>query len=70
MVAREASAALEISQYPGRLGRLIQSGSLFTVSRGTAIQVLQRNKNIVQVQLKNGPLAGQTGWVQASKIIP
>jgi len=70
VVAREASAALEISQYPGRLGSLIQSGSLFTVSRGTAIQVLQSNKNIVQVLLKDGPLAGQAGWVQTSKVTP
>jgi hypothetical protein len=43
VLGRQAVAALELSQHPGRIRKLIQSGSLFTVPCGTAIKLLQKN---------------------------
>jgi hypothetical protein len=70
VLARDASAALLLSQHPRRLDTLIQSGSLFAVPRGTAIQVLHRDRTIVHVQIKQGPQAGEDGWVLTSKLAP
>jgi hypothetical protein len=66
VLGREAVAALELSQHPERLSKLIQNGSLFTVPRGTAIKLVQGNRLgnrlVVKVQIMNGAKVGQEGW--------
>jgi len=74
VLGREVGAALELSQHPERLSRLIKRGSLFTVSRGTAIKLLQRDKlggpSVIKVLIVNGSKVGQEGWAQTSQVSP
>jgi hypothetical protein len=68
VLGREAGAALELSQHPERLSKLIEGGSLFTVPHGTAIKLLQVNRLgnsfVIKVQVMEGSMAGQEGWAQ------
>jgi hypothetical protein len=68
VLGREAGAALELWQHPERLSTLIQSGSLFTVPRGTAIKLLQGNRLgnrfVIRVQILEGSKVGQEGWAR------
>jgi hypothetical protein len=68
VLGREAKAALELSQHPKKLGKLIRSGSLFTVTRGTAVKLVQGNRPdngfVIKVRITEGTMAGQEGWVQ------
>jgi hypothetical protein len=66
----EASAVLELSEHPGRMGDLIQSGSLFTVPRGTAIKVGETANGVMKILILEGSMAGREGWVQASQVSP
>jgi hypothetical protein len=68
MLGRDAKAALELSQHPKKLSRLIQSGSLFTVPRGTAIKPLQGNRSVIKVVIMEGSMVGQEGWAQVSQV--
>ena len=74
MLGREAVAALELSQHPERLSKLIQNGSLFTVARGTAIKVVQGNRLgnrlVIKVLIMNGSKAGQEGWAPTRPVSP
>jgi hypothetical protein len=74
VLAREAGAALELSQHPERLSKLIQNGSLFTVPRGTAIKLVQGNRLgnrlVIRVLIMNGSKVGQEGWAQTWPISP
>jgi hypothetical protein len=74
VLGREAIAALELSQHPERLNKLIQNGSLFTVPRGTAIKLVQGNRLgnrlVIKVLITNGSKAGQEGWAQTWPISP
>ena len=75
VLGREAGAALELSQHPERLSKLIQSGSLFTVPRGTAIKLLQGNRLgswfAIKVRIMvEGSQFGQEGWAQPSQVFP
>ena len=63
VLAREAVAAMELSQHPGSLRELIRNGSLFTVSRGTTIKLLQENRLVSKVLITEGSMVGQEGWV-------
>ena len=66
----EAPAVFELSEHPGRLEELVQSGSLFTVPRGTAIQVREVENAAIKVLILKGSMAGREGWVQASQVTP
>lgn len=66
----EASAVTDLSQHPGRLADLIQSGSLFTVPSGTPIQVLEAENGALKVEILQGSMAGREGWVQAWRVTP
>ena len=72
VLGREAVAALELSQHPERLSKLIGRGSLFTVPRGTAIKLLQGNRLgnrfVIRVLIVEGSQMGQEGWVQTSQV--
>jgi hypothetical protein len=74
VLGREAVAALELSQHPERLRKLIRRGSLFSVPRGTAIKLLQGNRTgnrfVIKVLVMEGSMVGQEGWVQRSQISP
>jgi hypothetical protein len=74
VLGREAGAALELSQHPERLSKLIEKGSLFTVSRGTAIEMLQGNRLgsrlVIKVRIMEGSKVGQEGWAQPSQVSP
>jgi len=70
VLGREAMAALELSQHPERLSKLIRRGSLFTVPRGTAIKLLQGNGFVTKVRIMEGSMAGQEGWVQPGQAQP
>jgi len=70
VLGRQAVAALELSQHPGRIRKLIQSGSLFTVPRGTAIKLLQKNRLVSKVLIMEGSMAGQEGWAQTRQVPP
>ena len=66
----EAPAVLDLSRDPGRLHDLIQTGSLFTVANGTAIQVLEVQSRVMKVHILEGSMTGREGWAQASQIAP
>ncbi|HLK47335.1 MAG TPA: hypothetical protein VKT49_04320 [Bryobacteraceae bacterium] len=66
----EAPVVRELSRDPDRLHDLIQTGSLFTVPRGTAIQVREVENGVIKIEIKEGSMAGREGWVQASQITP
>jgi hypothetical protein len=68
VVAQDAAAALDVLQHPGKLGELIQGGSFFSVSRGTAIRVVEKQNNVVRVVITEGSRAGQEGWVPVSQV--
>jgi hypothetical protein len=68
VLAHEAAAALEVAQHPGKLPELVQSGSLFSVSRGTPVRIVEKQRTVVDVVITGGPLAGQQGWVAASRV--
>lgn len=68
VLAHEPAAAREVSQHPAKLGELIQIGSLFTVSRGTAVRLLEKQKDVDHVAIVGGPMAGQDGWVPAAQV--
>jgi hypothetical protein len=68
VLAHEAAAALEIAQHPGKLPDLIQSGSLFSVSRGTPVRIVEKQRTLVDVVITGGPMAGQKGWVAAARV--
>ena len=70
VLGREAMAALELSQHPERLSKLIRRGSLFTVPRGTASKLLQGNGLVTKVRIMEGSMAGQEGWVQPGQAQP
>jgi hypothetical protein len=74
VLGREAGAALELSQHPERLSKLIERGSLFTVSRGTAIELLEGNRLgsrlVIKVRIMEGSKVGQEGWAQPSQVSP
>ena len=70
VLGREAVAAVELSQHPGSLRKLIRSGSLFTVRRGTAIKLLQENRLVSKVLITEGSMIGQEGWVQKWQVSP
>jgi hypothetical protein len=65
VLAREPSAALALQQHPSTLGRLTESGSLFTVASGTAVNASQMESGLIKVLITEGAMAGQEGWVQA-----
>jgi hypothetical protein len=65
VLAREPSVALALQQHPSTLGKLTQSGSLFTVASGTAVNASQRESGVIKVVIIEGAMAGQEGWVQA-----
>jgi hypothetical protein len=60
----------ELSQHPGRLPELVQSGSLFTVPRGAAVQIQAEQDSVLKVVLLDGSMAGREGWIQASQVAP
>jgi hypothetical protein len=68
VLAHEAAAALEVAQHPGKLPELVQNGSLFSVSRGTPVRIVEKQRTVVDVVITGGPLAGQQGWVAASRV--
>ena len=74
VLGREAGAALELSQHPESLRKLIRRGSLFTVPRGTPIKLRQGNRFgnsfVIKVQLIAGSMVGQEGWAQTWQISP
>jgi hypothetical protein len=74
VLGREAVVALELSQHPKMLSKLIRTGSLFTVTRGTAVKLLQgnrlENRFVVKVRITEGSMAGQEGWAQTWQISP
>ena len=70
VLGRDAVAAVELLQHPGRLRKLIWSGSLFTVPRGTAIKLLQENRTVSKVLIMEGSMVGQEGWVQTWQVSP
>jgi hypothetical protein len=74
VLGREAGAALELSQHPERLSKLIRRGSLFTVTRGTAIKPLLGNRLgnrfVIKVLIMEGSMVGQEGWTQTSQLSP
>jgi hypothetical protein len=70
VLGREATAALELSEHPGRLRKLIRSGSLFTVPRGTAIKLLQENRIVSKVLIMEGSMMGQEGWARTWQVSP
>jgi hypothetical protein len=65
VLAREPSVALALQQRPSTLGKLTQSGSLFTVASGTAVNASQMESGLIKVFIIEGAMAGQEGWVQA-----
>ena len=74
VLGREAGAALELSQHPERLSKLIQNGSLFTVPRGTAIKLVQGNRLgnrlVIKVLIMSGSKVGQEGWAKTWPVSP
>jgi hypothetical protein len=70
VLGRGEMAALELSQHPTRLRKLIRRGSVFTVPRGTAIKLLQGNRPVIKVLILEGSMVGQEGWVQPSQVSP
>ena len=68
VLGRGEMAALELSQHPTRLRKLIRRGSVFTVPRGTAIKFLQGKRLVVKVRILEGSMVGQQGWVQPSQV--
>jgi len=74
VLGREAGAALELSQHPERIRKLIQNGSLFTVPRATAIKLVQGsrlgNQLVIKVLIMDGSKAGQEGWVKTWPVSP
>jgi len=74
VLGRDAGAALELSQHPERLSKLIRRGSLFTVTRGTAIKPLLGNRLgnsfVIKVLIMEGSMVGQEGWTQTSQLSP
>ena len=74
VLGREDVVALELSQHPKMLSKLIQRGSLFTVPRGTAVNLLQGNRLgnrfVVKVRIMEGSMVGQEGWAQTWQISP
>ena len=66
----EAAAVAELSEHPGRLGDLIQSGSLFTVPSGTPIRVLETENGVLKVEILEGSMAGRAGWARPSQVMP
>lgn len=70
VLARDQASALDVLRHPANLGRLVQSGSLFTVPGGTAMEVRQKERDIVRVVILKGTMAGQEGWVAASRLAP
>jgi hypothetical protein len=65
VLARDPSEALALQQHPSTLGKLTQSGSLFTVASGTAVNPSQMESGLIKVLIIEGAMAGQEGWVQA-----
>jgi len=76
VLGREAVVALELSQHPERLSKLIRRGSLFTVPRGTAVKLLQTkrfgNGSVIRVRIMEGPRVRQEGWAQPwqARVLP
>lgn len=68
IVGLEAEAVAELSQHPGRLAELIQSGALFTVPRGTAMELREMRDGVIKILILEGPMAGREGWAQASQL--
>jgi hypothetical protein len=68
VLAREPSVALALQQHPSTLGKLTQSGSLFTVASGTAVNTSQLESGLAKVLIMEGSMAGQEGWVQAWQV--
>jgi len=72
VLGREAVTALELSQHPERLSKLIRRGSLFTVPRGTAIKLLPGNRLgnrfVIKVLIMEGSKVGQEGWAQTWQV--
>ena len=70
VLGREAEAAMELSQHPGSLRKLIRNGSLFTVPRGTAIKLLQQDRPVSKVLITEGSMRGQEGWAPTWQVSP
>lgn len=70
VLGREAVAAIELSQHPGSLRKLIRNGSLFTVRRGTAIKLLEENRLVSKVLITEGSMLGQEGWAPTWQVSP
>lgn len=68
VLGRDPPAALVAWQHTGKLGELIENGSLFAVPRGTKVQVRQRKKRLLHVVIMDGSMAGQDGWVPAAQV--
>src|SRR5262249_39958510 len=68
VLGRDGMAALELSQHPERLSKLIRRGSLFTVPRGTAIKLLQGNRFVIKIRIMEGPMVGQEGWAGQAQL--
>jgi hypothetical protein len=64
----DAPAIHDLSQHPGRLPELVQSGSLFTAPRGAAVQVEETANGVLKVLLLEGAMAGREGWVPAAQV--
>lgn len=67
VLARELSSAAELRQNPDNLVKLVQSGLLFTVTRGTAAALQQMEGGFIKVRILDGAHAGQEGWIDRSQ---
>ena len=68
VLAYEAADALAVAQHPTKLAELVQSGSLFSVSRGTPVRVVEKKQGVTRVVITGGSMAGQEGWVSAARV--
>lgn len=68
IVASNQSAAQAIGQRTERIENLIHSGSLFSISNGTAVAVESQQDGVAKVTILQGAMAGKQGWVPAAAI--
>lgn len=68
VLAYEAADALAVAQHPTKLPDLVQNGSLFSVSRGTPVRVVEKRQGVTRVVITGGSMAGQEGWVSAARV--
>jgi len=68
IVASNQFQAQEIGRRSRRLGELIQGGSLFSISNGTAVAVEEQMDGVAKVRILQGAMAGKQGWVPNAEI--